>query len=402
MNQVDTSLDTSFETLLDQVNLAYNTALTPIQRLNAARAHRLAPALPSPCEKVQAWAEAAKHWLEAASEFPRWMLSIRDPHYPTSLHALKDPPLIIFGEGEVETLHLPAIAMVGSRNSSRHGLQIARDFAKTLGEQGWGIVSGLAEGIDGAAHAGALDANSPTLAVLGGAVDRLYPKSHNKLAWTILKQGGAIISEYPPGTEPQAAFFPRRNRIIAALSDGVLVVEAALKSGSLITARVGSEIGRPVMAIPGSIHSTHSKGCHEMIKKGALLIETSQEVIAEARAVLSPAKRLILESKSANFENELEIPSRPLKRLTGRKKAVTSTESITLGEVKSTRQQIVIPGMENELVDLLVQIPFHPTLIDELIQRTRKEPNELLGALTELELDNWVVSEAGNRWQRLK
>lgn len=369
MNQVDTLLDT----LLDRVNLAYNTALSPLQRLQTAKAFRLALALPSPCEKVQAWANAAQSWLDEADEIPRWMLSIRDTHYPTSLHALKDPPLIIFGEGEVETLHLPAIAIVGSRNASRHGLQTARDFAKALGEQGWAIVSGLAEGIDGAAHSGALDAKAPTIAVLGGAVNRLYPKTHTQLAKTLLQRGGAIISEYPPGTEPQAAFFPRRNRIIAALSDGVLVVEAALMSGSLITARVGSEIGRPVMAIPGSIHSTHSKGCHAMIKKGALLIETAQEVVTEALAVLDPSKRLTLKPDDAKLE-----------------------------EVQSASQQIVIPGMENELVDLLVQIPFHPTLIDDLIQRTRKEPDELLGALTELELDNWVVSEAGNRWQRLK
>lgn len=391
MNQADT--------LLDQVNLAYNTALSPIQRLNSAKAFRLNTSLPSPCEKVQAWAEAAGKWLNGASEFgtnefPRWMLSIRDPHYPTSLHALKDPPLIIFGEGEVETLHLPSIAIVGSRNSSRSGQQVARDFSKALGEQGWAIVSGLAEGIDGAAHAGALDANAPTLAVLGGAVDRLYPKTHTRLARQILEAGGALISEYPPGTEPQAAFFPRRNRIIAALSDGVLVVEAALMSGSLITARVGSEIGRPVMAIPGSIHSTHSKGCHDMIKKGALLVETSQEVIGEAIASLSPSKRQILETKGGRPENALK-PGKS-------RKAQAPAEKVANQEAKPLSQQIVIPGMDNELLDLLVQIPFHPTFIDELIQKTHKEPDELLGALTELELDNWVVSEAGNRWQRIK
>ncbi len=401
MNQVDTLLDTSVDTLLDRVNLAYNTALSPMQRLNTAKAFRLAPALPRPCEKVQAWAEAAGCWLEEAGEFPRWMLSIRDPHYPTSLHALKDPPLIIFGEGEVGTLHLPSIAMVGSRNSSKHGLQISRDFAKALGEQGWAIVSGLAEGIDGAAHAGALDANAPTVAVLGGAVDRLYPKTHTQLARGILKQGGAIISEYPPGTDPQPAFFPRRNRIIAALSDGVLVVEAALKSGSLITARVGSEIGRPVMAIPGSIHNTHSKGCHEMIKKGALLIETAQEVIGEALAVLSPSKRLILKSEGAKSEKASDLAPKKVRKSLGRKAAVHSSE-LPLGIGAPADQQIVIPGMDNDLVDLLMQIPFHPTLIDDLIQQTKKEPDELLGALTELELDDWVVSEAGNRWQRLK
>lgn len=386
MNQVDT--------LLDQVNLAYNTALTPVQRLSSAKALRLDATLPKPCEKVQAWAQAAARWLDELSPFPRWMLSIRDPYYPTSLHALKDPPLIIFGEGEVETLHLPSIAMVGSRNSSRGGLQVARDFSKSLGDQGWAIVSGLAEGIDGASHAGALDAHAPTIAVLGGAVDRLYPKTHIRLAHQILEAGGAIISEYPPGTEPQPAFFPRRNRIIAALSDGVLVVEAALMSGSLITARVASEIGRPVMAIPGSIHSTHSKGCHDMIKKGALLVETSQEVINEAIAVLSPSKRLILESKGG-------IPEKPSKPV--RPKKVANSQSTLVNPVPaSMSQQIVIPGMENELVELLVQIPFHPTFIDELIQKTQKEPDELLGALTELELDNWVVSEAGNRWQRIK
>jgi DNA processing protein len=204
----------------------------------------------------------------------------RADDFPDLLNEIASAPAALFVVGDASTLWQPQIAIVGSRNASQAGIAIARDFARTLSLAGFAITSGLAEGIDGAAHTAALDAAGRTLAVLGTGPDLVYPPRHHNLAARIASQG-ALVSEFAPGTPGHPRNFPRRNRIIAGLSLGTLVVEASLRSGSLITARDAAEAGREVFAIPGSIHNPLARGCHQLIRNGAKLIETAEEVIAE-------------------------------------------------------------------------------------------------------------------------
>ena len=221
---------------------------------------------------------AARGWLHAG-EGDRRVLTLADPAYPEALLQTADPPLWLFVQGQVEALGARrALAVVGSRRPTPQGADHARRFATELGAAGWTVVSGLAQGVDGAAHEGALAAGAPTVAVMGTGPDRIYPARHRKLAHRIAASG-ALVSEFPPGTPALAQHFPQRNRIIAGLSRGTLVVEAALASGSLITARLALEAGREVMAIPGAITSPQSQGCHALIKQGAQLVETLEDIL---------------------------------------------------------------------------------------------------------------------------
>jgi DNA processing protein len=204
------------------------------------------------------------------------------PGYPVRLLDLCDPPNPLYIYGDIGLLNLPMIAIVGSRAASPEGIKNARDFAKALSSEGYLIISGLARGIDGAAHLGALGPNQshPTVAVCGTGLDIVYPREHLALAETI---GGAglLVSELAPGLGPKASHFPRRNRIIAALALGILVIEAAERSGSLITARLGSELGREIFAIPGSIHHPLSRGCHHLLQQGAKLVQSPKDILEE-------------------------------------------------------------------------------------------------------------------------
>ncbi|WP_051146677.1 DNA-processing protein DprA [Marinobacter daepoensis] len=200
--------------------------------------------------------------------------------YPECLRHIHNAPRVLYTLGDPGLLKRDQLGVVGSRNASRAGLDHARQFSAELSRRGLLITSGLALGIDGAAHAGALDAGFPTLAVVGCGLDRLYPAQHRALAHRIIGHG-LIVSEYPPGTQARAAYFPQRNRIISGLARGVLVVEASLRSGSLITARTALEQGREVFAIPGSVHSPVARGCHQLIRQGARLVETADDVLEE-------------------------------------------------------------------------------------------------------------------------
>jgi DNA processing protein len=193
-----------------------------------------------------------------------------------------DPPLLLYAHGNLAALGQRSLAMVGSRHATAQGLENARAFAKALGDAGLLVVSGLALGIDGAAHDGALAAAAGTIAVVGTGLDRVYPRAHKTLAHRIAGHG-ALISEFAPGVPAIAANFPQRNRIIAGLSLGTLVVEAALQSGSLITARMALEAGREVFAVPGSIHAPQSKGCHALLKQGAKLVESAADILDELK-----------------------------------------------------------------------------------------------------------------------
>ncbi len=221
-------------------------------------------------------------WLVQPQDHDRHVLALGHPDYPAALLETADPPLMLFAQGKLDCLKRTAVAVVGSRNATPQGLESARAFSAHLSREGVSVVSGLALGIDGAAHEGALSGAGSTIAVVGTGLDRVYPKAHFSLAHQISKTG-LILSEYVVGTPPLAAHFPQRNRIIAGLANGTLVVEAALKSGSLITARLALECDREVFAIPGSIHSPTSKGCHALIKQGAKLVETAQDILEEFR-----------------------------------------------------------------------------------------------------------------------
>ncbi len=296
-------------------------------------------------------------WLAEATPAERHVLTLGDPHYPSALLQTADPPLLLYAQGNLSLLAAPKIAIVGSRNPTPQGLQNARAFARTLSQAGLTVVSGLALGIDGAAHEGALEGVGSTIAVVGTGLDRVYPKDHHALAHQISQQG-LMLSEYPLGTPPLPSYFPQRNRIIAGLASGTLVVEAALKSGSLITAKLAAECGREVLAIPGSIHSPQSRGCHALIKQGAKLVETASDVLEE------------------------------LASMTGLLRPATALDSAAEPESST-----VCP-----LLDLM---GYDPISLDSLSQRSGTAPETLSATLLELELGGQVARLPGQLFQRL-
>jgi DNA processing protein len=233
-------------------------------------------------------ASAAMAWLERQDQH---LLMWDDPDYPALLAEIPDPPPLLFIAGNRSLLDRPQLGMVGSRRASKPGMDTAAAFARSLAGAGFVITSGLALGIDGAAHQGALDVGGATIGVLGTGIEKLYPQRHKHLAATMIAQGGAVISELPLDAGPHASNFPRRNRIISGLSLGVLVVEASVASGSLITARLAAEQGREVYAIPGSIHHPGARGCHQLIRDGATLVETIDHIMEGLRGwqVLPPS-----------------------------------------------------------------------------------------------------------------
>jgi len=284
-------------------------------------------------------------WLaQPGHELAAW----DDPLYPKALLELPYPPPVLYFVGRAELLNNAALAIVGSRSATAQGKDNARAFARALSQVGMTVVSGLALGIDGAAHEGALEGPGSTLAVVGTGLDRVYPARHRALAHAIAERG-ALVSEFPPGTPPREWNFPRRNRLLSGLSQGVLVVEAALRSGSLITARYAGEQGREVFAIPGSIHSPLSKGCHKLIREGAKLVETAQDILEELG--VAPAR--------ASAQEE------------------------------ATRESPVLDALGNDPAD-----------VDALMARTGLPADAVAVALLELELAGTVAPLPGGRWQR--
>lgn len=313
-----------------------------------------ATALAQEPDTVSALVEATVSWLaNATDEAPRQVLTLGDPSYPPLLLETADPPLLMYLQGDATLLHSPSLAVVGSRNPTPQGRENARAFSANLSQAGLTIVSGLALGVDGAAHEGGLSGSGRTIAVIGTGLDRVYPRRHLELAHRISVQG-LMLSEYSLGTPPLPAHFPMRNRIIAGLTRGTLVVEAALQSGSLITARLASEAGRDVFAIPGSIHSPQSRGCHALIKQGAKLVETAQDVLEE-------------------------LPSfRP---------------SSSVAEK---------PSAEEESSDPLLQaLGFDPVTLDALVARTGWPAALLNTRLLELEMEGLVARLPGQLFQRV-
>lgn len=298
----------------------------------------------------QAAVAAALEWSSAAEQN---IVTLADPEYPQCLLEIADPPALIYVRGRLDLLNRPALAIVGSRNATPQGLQNAERFAAAFADAGLAIASGLALGIDGAAHRGALAAGGDTVAFIGTGIDRIYPARNRDLALEIGAKG-AIISEFPLATPVCAANFPRRNRLISGFSRGVLVVEAAVESGSLITARLAAEQGREVFAIPGSIHSPQSRGCHKLIKQGAKLVETAQDVLEELRW--------------------------------GTSRTAQPATSIKVGDTGN---------------ELLSAMGFDPCGLDELAGRSGLTADALSVMLLHLELDGRVASLPGGRYQQI-
>jgi DNA processing protein len=290
-------------------------------------------------------------WLQASPS--HHVLTLADAAYPASLLETADPPVMLYGCGHLPQPWPRAIAVVGSRNPTAQGLQNAREFSRAFAKAGLTVVSGLALGVDGAAHEGALEGAArdmlATIAVVGTGLDRVYPAKHGPLAHRIAERG-LLLSEYPLGTPPLAENFPRRNRILSALASGTLVVEAAVQSGSLITARLAAEQGREVFAIPGSIHAPQSRGCHALIKQGAKLVETSNDVLEE------------------------------------------------LGAPAAAARAAASPAADTPLLQAL---GFDPVGIDALVARTGVAPSVLQAQLLELELEGQIARLAGGLFQRV-
>lgn len=287
------------------------------------------------------------------------IINLFDPRYPALLKETPDPPPLLFVRGDDEQLGQPQLAIVGSRNPSAGGRQLAHDFAASLSRHGLIVTSGLALGIDAASHQGSLDAKGKTIAVAGTGLDRIYPARHRELGHQIVEQG-ALVSEFPPGTPPIAHNFPRRNRLISGLSMGTLVIEAALKSGSLITARLAADQGREVFAIPGSIHNPLAKGCHALIQQGAKLVTEVTDILEE----LGPLATFL-------FQHE---------RHATRQNCVDKTDS----------DPHLLPESP-----LLENMGFEPISIDELVERSGLTAEAVSAMLLAMELQGIVTSSGG-------
>jgi DNA processing protein len=328
---------------------------SPAAILSAARAElaRVVPAeAAAAVEKgtPRAQLDTVAAWLEDPSNR---VLTLADSAYPQALLQIPDPPPLLYAKGRVERLNAPSFAVVGSRNATQAGMMQAEAFARALSDAGLLIVSGLALGIDAAAHRGGLAGRSSTLAIVGTGLDIVYPARNRELAHAIAR-AGCIASEFALGTPPAAENFPRRNRLISGVARGCLVVEAALSSGSLITARLANEQGKDVFAMPGSIHSPLAKGCHRLIKQGAKLVESAEDILEELQL---PAVRGVARAESDSDESAHPI---------------------------------------------LQALGFDPCDFDSLLARAGVSADTLAALLTQWEIDGVVETLPGGRYQRVR
>ncbi len=321
---------------------------------------------------LQAQVERSLEWAQQAGQH---LLCPEDDQYPALLRWLPDPPAILYLRGRLELLRQPQLAVVGSRHPSAGGLDNARAFAGELAREGLLITSGLALGVDAAAHEAALKCSGATLAVLGTGVDRPYPAANRTLA-AVIAQQGLMVSEFPLGTPPKAANFPRRNRIISGLSMGTLVVEASLRSGSLITARLALEQGREVYAIPGSIHNPQARGCHHLIKQGAKLVETVADIAEELPALLAYHQAQPLPETFALFP-------------------AIEPVSAGLGPEPAPDEDLGAMAETDTGRQLLQALGYDPVSPDLLVMRTGLPPQVVSAELMSLEISGRVTRTAG-------
>lgn len=346
-----------------------------LERFGSAESILTAPSSPlqALCRDPGCAVDAELRWLENSRHH---FVRLDGEHYPSLLAELSDAPVGLFVRGDPAVLSLPQLAIVGSRNPTAAGCDNAADFAAHLARCGLAITSGLALGIDAAAHRGALDADGITIAVCGTGLDIAYPATNAALADAIAARG-ALLSEFPLGTPALKANFPRRNRLISGLSLGTLVVEAAVRSGSLITARLAAEQGREVFAIPGSIHNPLARGCHQLIRQGAKLVETADDIFAELRALVATLA---------------DAP--PAMRTS----AVHSRRSAVGAERATERYFGAVLDKGYEI--LLDALGFEPAGVDMLVERTGLRADEVASMLLILELDGKLESRPGGLYVR--
>jgi len=369
-------------------------ALSHVNKLGPVRIHSLLEVFGTPTAIFdigrQGWQEAglseklmvnlsSPDWEKVDADL-KWaeqenasIITLDDDRYPAMLKNITDAPPILYTLGQAEILKLPQLAIVGSRNPTLGGQEIAHDFAAYLSSMGMTVTSGMAMGIDAAAHQGALDTMQKglnghgfTVAVTGTGLDRVYPAKNREIAHKIA-ENGVLVSEYAPGIPPLPSNFPRRNRIISGLSMGVLVVEAALQSGSLITARLASEQGREVFAVPGSIHHPLAKGCHALIREGAKLVETAQHILEE----LGGFSSILSENGKQNHADHIKADSEQ------------KLESNSLVNVDDEYQQV------------LKCIDFEPTSVDKVVERSGLTADAVCSMLLVLELQGYITALSG-------
>jgi DNA processing protein len=339
----------------------------PAQLVGTAAAELTARGIP---ESAAAWLarpdpailDGDRRWLESAGVE---LIGCDGERYPPLLGQIASAPVALYLRGHAEVLLTAQLAIVGSRNPTAGGARTAREFAAYLARAGLTITSGLALGVDSCAHEGALAGPGRTVAVLGSGLDQVYPPENQALAARIVAGGGALISEFPPGTGPRRENFPRRNRLISGLALGTLVVEAARQSGSLITARLSNEQGREVFAIPGSIHNPLARGCHELLRQGAKLVESAADILLE-----------------------LKIP--------------LTKQQITESTREGSPDAVPAPGLDKDYEILLDALGFEPQSIDALVDRTGLPSPHLASMLLILELEGRVGLHAGGRYARIR
>ncbi|HEZ2268274.1 TPA: DNA-protecting protein DprA [Neisseria meningitidis] len=373
----------SFLLLLHHFGSAQNALSAPAEQVAALIRHKQA---------LEAWRNAEKRALarQAAEAALEWemrdgcrLMLLQDEDFPEMLAQGLTAPPVLFLRGNVRLLHKPSAAIVGSRYATPQAMRIAKNFGRALGGKGIPVVSGMASGIDTAAHQGALQAEGGTIAVWGTGIDRIYPPSNKNLAYEIAEKG-LIVSEFPIGTRPYAGNFPRRNRLIAALSQVTLVVEAALESGSLITAGLAAEMGREVMAVPGSIDNPHSKGCHKLIKDGAKLVECLDDILNECPGLLQ-------NTGASSYSINKDTPD------TGRRAVQTAYAPPPAAKMPS--EAAAGGTAHGGILDKMGFDPVHP---DVLAEQLAMPAADLYAALLELELDGSVAAMPGGRYQRIR
>lgn len=365
----------------------------------------LAEALFRPDARRDAAVSEALRWLQDgdaavdgwSGKAPRSILLLTDPNYPARLLHLADPPLVLYCVGDPIALGRPQIGIVGSRNATDIGARNAWGFAGALASAGWTIVSGMAEGIDRAAHEGALAAGAGgggTVAALGTGIDRIYPSRHRNLAQRVAAQG-SLISEQPIGMPPLAANFPRRNRLIAALAHGILVVEANLRSGSLITARLAADLGREVLAVPGSIHSPLARGCNALLRQGAKLVESADDVLTEIPAVFPLGVRSVHGSGS--------LPPSPAATAASKAGPDTTGRSPMTGVPTASQRAdggSEVGKLSDEQARLLAAMSADPVLLEVLAARQDLSIAGALAAVQTLELAGLVQRQLDGSYVR--
>ncbi len=339
----------TFRRLLSQFGLPDKIFAASPAQLRAVADEKIVRAIHAGVDQEKL--SAALEWLAAPGNY---LITLADAEYPQALLEVPDPPPFLYVNGRLDLLNLPALAIVGSRQATPQGEKDAAAFARVLSDAGFTIVSGMALGIDAAAHRGGLEGRAASIAVVGTGLDIIYPARNRELAHQLAEQG-AIISEFPLGTPSMAQNFPQRNRIISGLARGVLVVEAALKSGSLITARLAGEQGREVFALPGSIHSALAKGCHRLIKQGAKLVESAQDILED----LGYSASSVSEHAHGTAQKEAAYP------------------------------------------DFIKQLGHNPCAIDTLVSRTGLTAERVCAILLELELSGRVASLPGGLYQAI-